>query len=97
MGPSEIRLQRTDDRWRRQDAESGYPVVICRPVLLAAFAIVTGCATSPPLTEDTDAGLGQFVYYKGDVAPKQAAEFESPDRVVERFRKSIGELFGWHL
>jgi hypothetical protein len=31
------------------------------------------------------------------VSPEQAAEFESPDSVAKRFRKSIGELFERHL
>ena len=27
------------------------------------------------------------------VTPEQAAQFESPESVIERFRKSIGSLF----
>jgi phosphatidylserine/phosphatidylglycerophosphate/cardiolipin synthase-like enzyme len=28
-----------------------------------------------------------------EVTPEQAAQFESPESVIERFRKSIGDLF----
>ena len=35
--------------------------------------------------------------YSREVTPEQAAQFESPGSVVERFRKSIGHLFEQHL
>ena len=35
--------------------------------------------------------------YSREVTPGQAAEFESPEDVIKRFRKSIGELFEQHL
>jgi len=35
--------------------------------------------------------------FSREVTPEQAAQFESPERVIERFRKSIGNLFEQHL
>jgi phosphatidylserine/phosphatidylglycerophosphate/cardiolipin synthase-like enzyme len=35
--------------------------------------------------------------YSREVTPGQAATFESPESVIERFRKSIGHLFERHL
>jgi hypothetical protein len=31
------------------------------------------------------------------VTPEMAAQFEAPESVIERFRKSIGHLFEEHL
>jgi hypothetical protein len=31
------------------------------------------------------------------VTPEQAEKFEAPESVIERFRKSIGQLFEEHL
>jgi putative cardiolipin synthase len=35
--------------------------------------------------------------YSREVTPEQAAGFEAPDDVIERFRKSLGHLFEQHL
>jgi phosphatidylserine/phosphatidylglycerophosphate/cardiolipin synthase-like enzyme len=35
--------------------------------------------------------------YSREVTREMAAGFESPERVIERFRKSIGHLFEEHL
>jgi len=35
--------------------------------------------------------------YSREVTPEQAAQFEAPEDVIERFRKSIGHLFEQHL
>jgi len=35
--------------------------------------------------------------FSREVTPEQAAQFESPESVIERFRKSIGNLFEQHL
>ncbi len=35
--------------------------------------------------------------YAREVTPEQAAQFESPASVVERFRKSLGQAFEEHL
>ena len=35
--------------------------------------------------------------YSREITPAQAAEFEAPEDVIERFRKSIGHLFEQHL
>lgn len=35
--------------------------------------------------------------YSREVTPEMAAQFEAPERVIERFRKSIGGLFEQHL
>jgi putative cardiolipin synthase len=37
--------------------------------------------------------LDEDLTYGREVTPEQAAEFESPESVIERFRKSIGGLF----
>ena len=31
--------------------------------------------------------------YAREVTPTEAAQYESPESVIERFRKSLGELF----
>jgi len=35
--------------------------------------------------------------YSREVTPELAAQFEAPESVIERFRKSIGHLFEEHL
>jgi phosphatidylserine/phosphatidylglycerophosphate/cardiolipin synthase-like enzyme len=41
--------------------------------------------------------LEEDLRYGREVTPEQAAQFESPASVIERFRKSIGHLFERHL
>jgi len=41
--------------------------------------------------------LEEDLQYGREVTPEQAAQFESPESVIERFRKSIGHLFERHL
>jgi putative cardiolipin synthase len=41
--------------------------------------------------------LDNDLKYSREVTPAQAAEFEAPADVIERFRKSIGHLFEQHL
>ena len=35
--------------------------------------------------------------YSSEVTPELAAQFEAPESVIQRFRKSIGHLFEEHL
>jgi phosphatidylserine/phosphatidylglycerophosphate/cardiolipin synthase-like enzyme len=35
--------------------------------------------------------------YSREVTPELAAQFEAPESVIERYRKSIGDLFEDHL
>jgi phosphatidylserine/phosphatidylglycerophosphate/cardiolipin synthase-like enzyme len=44
-----------------------------------------------------DAFFNNDLSYSREVTPAQAAEFEAPEDVIERFRKSIGHLFEQHL
>jgi len=44
-----------------------------------------------------DAFFNNDLSYSREVTAAQAAEFEAPEDVVERFRKSIGHLFEQHL
>jgi phosphatidylserine/phosphatidylglycerophosphate/cardiolipin synthase-like enzyme len=44
-----------------------------------------------------DRFLGNDLKYSREVTPEQAAQFEAPESVIERFRKSIGQLFEEHL
>jgi hypothetical protein len=44
-----------------------------------------------------DAFFRNDLSYSREVTPAQAAEFEAPEDVIERFRKSIGHLFEQHL
>jgi putative cardiolipin synthase len=44
-----------------------------------------------------DAFFYNDLSYSREVTAAQAAEFETPEDVVERFRKSIGHLFEQHL
>jgi phosphatidylserine/phosphatidylglycerophosphate/cardiolipin synthase-like enzyme len=44
-----------------------------------------------------DAFFSNDLRYSREVTPAQAAEFEAPEDVIERFRKSIGHLFEQHL
>jgi len=44
-----------------------------------------------------DRFLGNDLKYSREVTPEQAANFEAPESVIERFRKSIGQLFEEHL
>ncbi len=44
-----------------------------------------------------DAFFNNDLSYSREVTPAQAAEFEAPEDVIERFRKSIGQLFEQHL
>jgi phosphatidylserine/phosphatidylglycerophosphate/cardiolipin synthase-like enzyme len=37
--------------------------------------------------------LEDHLEFGSEVTPEQAAQFESPQSVIERFRKSIGKLF----
>ena len=41
--------------------------------------------------------LDNDLRYGREVTPEQAAKFEAPESVIERFRKSIGHLFEAHL
>lgn len=41
--------------------------------------------------------LDDDLRYAREVTPEQAARFEAPDKVIERFRKSLGQLFEKHL
>lgn len=41
--------------------------------------------------------LDEDLRYAREVAPEEAAHFEAPDRVIERFRKSLGQIFEEHL
>lgn len=41
--------------------------------------------------------LGNDLEYSREVTPEMAAQFEAPDSVIERFRKSLGEAFEQHL
>jgi len=41
--------------------------------------------------------LSSDLKYAREVTPEMAAEFEAPESVIERFRKSIGSLFEQHL
>ena len=41
--------------------------------------------------------LDNDLKYSREVTPEQAAEFEAPENVIYRFRKSIGKLFEKHL
>jgi putative cardiolipin synthase len=52
----------------------------------------------PELAEQLrSAYLENDLRYSREVTPAQAAEFEAPEDVIERFRKSIGHLFEQHL
>jgi len=52
----------------------------------------------PELAEQLrSAYLENDLKYSREVTPAQAAEFEAPEDVIERFRKSIGHLFEQHL
>jgi uncharacterized Fe-S cluster-containing radical SAM superfamily protein len=44
-----------------------------------------------------DAFFNNDLSYSREVTAAQAADFEAPEDVVERFRKSIGQLFEEHL
>jgi phosphatidylserine/phosphatidylglycerophosphate/cardiolipin synthase-like enzyme len=37
--------------------------------------------------------LDEDLRYSREVTPDEAARFEAPESVIERFRKSIGQLF----
>ena len=41
--------------------------------------------------------LDEDLRYAREVTPQQAAQFEAPESVIERFRKSLGQLFEEHL
>jgi len=41
--------------------------------------------------------LDEDLRYAREVTPEQAAAFEAPQSVIERFRKSLGQLFEKHL
>jgi putative cardiolipin synthase len=41
--------------------------------------------------------VGNDLLYSREITVEQARQFEQPSRVIERFRKSIGELFEDHL
>jgi phosphatidylserine/phosphatidylglycerophosphate/cardiolipin synthase-like enzyme len=41
--------------------------------------------------------LAEDLRYASEVTPEQAAGFEAPESVVERYRKSLGSLFEEHL
>jgi putative cardiolipin synthase len=41
--------------------------------------------------------LGEDLRFAREVTPGQAAQFEDPESVIERFRKSLGERFEEHL
>lgn len=41
--------------------------------------------------------LNRDLRFSREVTPEQAAEFESPDDVIRRFHKTLGELFEQHL
>ena len=41
--------------------------------------------------------LDDDLRYAREVTPELAAPFESPESVIERFRKSLGKLFEEHL
>ena len=49
-----------------------------------------------PLTPVGRLRLAKLIVEDG-WSPAQAAEFEAPEDVIERFRKSIGHLFEQHL
>ncbi len=44
-----------------------------------------------------NAFLNNDLSYSREITSAQAAEFEAPEDVIERFRKSIGHLFEQHL
>jgi phosphatidylserine/phosphatidylglycerophosphate/cardiolipin synthase-like enzyme len=41
--------------------------------------------------------LDDDLRYAREVTPEEAARFEAPDSVIERFRKSLGQIFEEHL